>query len=924
MIASRTWDEPRCRHLFEALDLPPSTWEEFRSNVQESCIPQDTPGAQLLADGVDALLAHTWYIIPNGTAIQQPQTGSRPGDSGADILFSFVMAKILNRIQSRLLQEDLVPEPVQGNLCLSTSTTWADDAAFLVTADAASLLRKVEATLTILLDTLIEFGMRLSSGPHKTAVLLEFAGKGSTAHRRQAESTRGHVFRIFSEHQGVISIPMINHYRHLGGILTRGGSRIQESQELRTKSAAALAKVGPLRRVINHPQFPVAHRQLVLHSCGLSILTLHAGTWSGFNRGEYQHWQAAVVKLYACMHARTADGEVQKLPIAQLAHDAAGPLPMELLYLSRLQLLLQLLRHNDLCIRSVIFQNWQVCQEASWLAGVQHSVTWWKDQIGHDRLPVELDALHCEQSWDALQPIALSLKARLVEARQVHLMHLQAHSELRRASHAQQTALCDLGWKCPDLEAPSSDATWHCDQCSAAFGSSTALAVHKRIKHAHFAAARRFAVDSSCRVCRKHFHTRPRLIQHWHSSDTNCWITVFRRYVPMSVEQTQMLDQQDRDVGHALHQHREESVGDVTQDEERQWLLLGALPTCYVGKDSCAPLDVDPKVPHALRDLQSLEITLCSQVPEWTVPVIDVPRPLATNRRFILLLFSGHRRPHDIANWVAWKTDLQPLCVDTAIDRDAGNIFHSHQWINLVRSRTVVAAHAAPPCETYSDARWNPASGDSVSSAPRPLRSSAYPWGMPGRSRKEVRQCLYGTILMLRALSILALVYACGGCFSLEHPRGSAEGGVKWSIWHSAMVKLFVRAPSINTVTFLQGPLGRPYSKPTTFLCARMSSFASAVYAAYQPGWRPSQVLTGRTMGGWATTQAKEYPSKLCEIIADQFSAFASSARMDGHEDVPTELHRIIDILGAPWDPYELDPQRTMMMADFQPGLLSG
>eukprot|EP00438_Fugacium_kawagutii_P002072 Skav230756 [mRNA] locus=scaffold4515:57438:59318:+ [translate_table: standard] len=623
---------------------------------------------------------------------------------------------------------------------------------------------------------------------------------------------------------------------------------------------------------------------------------------------------------------------------------------MELLFMHRLQLLIQLLRQNDLCIRSAILHNWRVAQDDSWLAGIQRSVQWWRQQIGVDSLPSELDQLHLEEAWDALAPRAMSLKKHLTQAKKVHQMHLQVYIELKTATRHQQTSFEALGWRFCRSDAPPADSPleeWRCAECDLVFQSATALAVHCRHRHARGAAVRRFAVDGACRACGKFFHSRPRLIQHLHSSNTACWITIFRRYRPLSDDQLLQLDETDRQAGHALHQKGPrtmdqdrvwrwctpeelsqalplldmEMVGPVTPAEEQEWLHLGALPPSYRGRSQQVHPERDPDVPHAHRDLQALERHYCQQLGCWTAPTQDVPRPLALNCRYVLLLFSGHRRPHDIACWLWWKTSLHPICVDTAIDRVAGNIFESHVWISLIQSRTVVAAHAAPPCETYSEARGNPVDPSTTGSTPpRPLRSTLSPWGMLDRHLSEVRQCLYGSILMMRAITLLAMVYMTGGCFSLEHPRGPAEGGERWAIWHSAMVKFFLTSPTIRLVTFLQGPLGRPFSKPTTFLCARMRHFAHRVYAAYQPHWRPSQILAGRCGDGWATTAAKEYPSRLCEIIADEFADYASAVCMDKPEEIPASLTSILHTLGQPWDPY-LDSEMTKMLSDFQPGL---
>lgn len=275
----------------------------------------------------------------------------------------------------------------------------------------------------------------------------------------------------------------------------------------------------------------------------------------------------------------------------------------------------------------------------------------------------------------------------------------------------------------------------------------------------------------------------------------------------------------------------------------------------------------------------------------------------------------------DMASYIAWRSDIIPVPIDVAIDKTYGDVLGTDLWPRLVRARKVIGAHAGPPCETYSLARWL----ESPTGKPRPLRTRTHPWGLPFRSLKEVEQTVMGNILFLRGLAILILVYLHGGATTLEHPKGSPDADdvdpeqpfLPWCIWHSAFIKQMLKSPSWRTTCFLQGPLGAPFAKPTIIVSGRLHGLASAIFAAYDSQWRPTSVLGGLEHGRWKTAAAKAYPPRLCEILADQFIMFAQQQVTDGSEPDPSDLDAALAVLACQYDPYSSEQTGTEMRADY-------
>eukprot|EP00972_Heterocapsa_arctica_P076371 11266773-Heterocapsa_arctica.AAC.1 len=80
--------------------------------------------------------------------------------------------------------------------------------------------------------------------------------------------------------------------------------------------------------------------------------------------------------------------------------------------------------------------------------------------------------------------------------------------------------------------------------------------------------------------------------------------------------------------------------------------------------------------------------------------------------------------------------------------------------------------HGAPPCATWSPALFQPLPGGG---GPRPYRTRAHLWGLPGLDGKRAQRCNDGSCLLVFVLEVLTLIACSGGprprSVSLEHPR---------------------------------------------------------------------------------------------------------------------------------------------------------
>ena len=934
------FDHAEIDHVAELLAIPETAREALAANICNTQAVLKSTGSKTVAGVVSAMLQDTWFVIPSGRTVLKPATGSRPGDPVADILFGMIMGHMLQTIGERLDNLGIWECAPKTNFPLPMNLTWVDDTAFAIYAQPEQLIPKTLTALSVIVDTAIEYGMELSYGIAKTTVVSSFFGRGAVEARQKHEKAFPHELPVVTEHAGVVSIPTTNGYKHLGGYVSRNGSLMAE---INIRAATALTRAHALKKVLKNEQIDLKARQTVLHTMCMSVVSVHAGTWFNMKAGEFQKWQATLHKLYALLHNGHKDHDAFHVDSYHLARQADGLMPMEALHVAKLRLFAHIVQVGDELMIGAILSNFECAGNDSWLMSLRRSLEWMQEQIGDVNMLDEFDQLQKTETWEQLRSQAPRIKKLVKQAQVSHKSRIRTLCTLKQHADFQKRMIEDMGFQCQQTEVEQVQDKLECETCGFQAADHAALAVHHAKRHGQRLALRRYAEGAACHICRRMYHTRPRLLQHLHNGSTDCWVLTMRRFSPMTEQQAMFLDERDKEDKVAHHQRgikarhldrqwrmateqeltltnmQPKEAPDLdehppTEGELQEWIALGTLPTGRGGRPKTQRAQSDGHIKHVHVDTANLERDLLQRAQTWTCKDCPVPRPIAEGKKFALLLFAGHRRIGDMACWLDWDASIQPVPIDLAIHEVHGDVAQGGLWERLIRTGRVVSGHAGPPCETYTLARWLPNEGKVF---PRPLRDALEPWGMRNRTVPEVHQCEVGTYLMVQALRLLLLIYCFGGSFSLEHPRGPETAEVQWSIWHSAFVKELLNLPMVEIISFLQGPLGRPYPKPTRLLVARMPFLRRRILEAYRPGWKATEFLGGKSGNQWRTAAAKVYPTELSRVLSHAFIEYASQLQFSGGEEIPNEVTDAIQALTA-WDPY-IASQTSRMQADYNP-----
>eukprot|EP00969_Alexandrium_andersonii_P238686 10536650-Alexandrium_andersonii.AAC.1 len=145
---------------FQRLGFSPDVWQEFRQVASEQCVVE-----QASMDAHTRILAHeahqdTWFAVDGAKGVTKTSLGSRPGDPLGDIVFNFLMAKVLHAVESAMREAGLgvqfqVGRDVFSRLRRDTvvrvfDDSYVDDGAFFAMhRRAQELKRQMECLIRI-------------------------------------------------------------------------------------------------------------------------------------------------------------------------------------------------------------------------------------------------------------------------------------------------------------------------------------------------------------------------------------------------------------------------------------------------------------------------------------------------------------------------------------------------------------------------------------------------------------------------------------------------------------------------------------------------------------------------------------------------------------------------------------------------------
>ena len=460
----------------------------------------------------------TWFVssFTDGRKMATTATGSRPGESWADAIFSYVYARAMGHLVERADGESLlsyighnVADGVfSGHATAAASIardgTWADDTVLPIEDLSANrLVRKAKRLCALAITTLEEFGLSPNLKPGKTTMILCLQGKGAQV-ARQAASVQGRA-AIYLEDMR-LEVPVASHYIHLGGAID---AKLTLHCEVRRRLALLGSAYDQGKKLLfQNVTIPLETRAQLFEVAVRSTL-FNLDLW--VPQGEA--WKRLAGGYSRCLRrllATSFKGELLfKLPLP-MVHVLTNSWSLELVGIrSRLGMLAAMVQNGPEIL-------WAVLQrEQMWLQQVR------KDM----QLLVDFDpswprvARECWPAWVARirespgrfkQHVRKMLRAR-------HLAELEQSRDLVALWMMYRMASTGVasGEKQP--------TNWSCRQCRKMFRSKGGLGAHLFKAHGRTAAYRPCVKGTVCLACGVQFWTQARLAVHlrdtWRCTD---------------------------------------------------------------------------------------------------------------------------------------------------------------------------------------------------------------------------------------------------------------------------------------------------------------------------------------------------------------------------------------------------------------------
>ena len=245
---------------------------------------------------------------------------------------------------------------------------------------------------------------------------------------------------------------------------------------------------------------------------------------------------------------------------------------------------------------------------------------------------------------------------------------------------------------------------------------------------------------------------------------------------------------------------------------------------------------------------------------------------------------------------------IQVLTIDIVYDAELCDLQSERAkglWLNLVKRGYFIGLIGAPPCETWSIARFRSIL-DENDHGPAPLRLSTTPWGREANSLQGQRQVLCANDLLQVWFLFMAYAIQVGTAFLLEHPARSTRHPLAPSVWKLPELQWILKVPGVCEHLVHQGWYGARSSKPTTFLSYNLPAFKKTLDVWWDRATNPLEwiALVGKDDAGrFKTEQAKAYPGRLNAAIAQAFIERVVSLREDGairRETIPDDFCTVI------------------------------
>ena len=355
LITGDNLSDEQVAHVCSAVQLPAGTMHELHAYLGGTPILADAGSSTWASGAVSETLHDTWFRLPQEDDLVVTHTGSRPGDSLSDLVFSFLFAAVLKQVRKSLqdagalaripwcdkMDNNIGPlEAIPDSSLGVSDATWMDDLVmFLTSPNAYSLLGDLKVGASTLLDACLQRALVPNLTWGKTEAIVHVLGTGAKKVRSEIFGAHGGSVPLSCSLWPDARLRIVPVYRHLGGYLQHNGGLKQEIAFRTSQAWDAFNK--RKKKLFQSPLVSGSDKAVFFNSLISTVLFHGAGTWTSVT-DQHTTSTEATLRQMACQMLRpqfSAD-EAWHLGTMQALARAGIPRASTYLHIARLRHLL--------------------------------------------------------------------------------------------------------------------------------------------------------------------------------------------------------------------------------------------------------------------------------------------------------------------------------------------------------------------------------------------------------------------------------------------------------------------------------------------------------------------------------------------------------------------------------------------------------
>ena len=571
LLLSRHISQEALAHLFQSNGWSPDFLHSFYQRLAEPPALEQARISKHHQAQIASMLSATWFQMKGQpSTLTSTASGTRPGDSIADMLYAFLMTRFLECLRQEFIQAQLHTQlPVKwipaghlqpGDMPAQDllQASWVDDLVLLLKhEDPLQLVAQTRQAISITQDVAASFALQLNFSRDKTSVLLSLKGPKSRQLWSQLLAADPVSPVLHFECASLPSpgqLAIVPDYLYLGQLQTAKSHPADEVNKRfqDTKVASRLLQ----RNVFRSPKMPSKTKLQLFKSLVLSRITFGAGSWQAMRIQTARKWFCQMINNYCSVAPTMKRGPgVNNLDIIA---DARMPHPMLILAQMRFSLFDRIMQ-RDLAELLAILQ-------------AQDSESSWFQLIVQDLNQLEMQCpshpvfdVNQQQEPQPLAQYTLEHPRALTKcgkwAVRSYLQYLALWRDFRQFQQQFEVEAAAFGVTWHMLtHHPEVPTTFECSKCSASFQTFKALCTHTYKRHGDLNIAQRFCSSNVCRACLRVYSGRTQLLHHLKYLRTGCLAKLMTVTEPLDDDQLQeVLADHRQTVRHTTKKGRKQS-----------------------------------------------------------------------------------------------------------------------------------------------------------------------------------------------------------------------------------------------------------------------------------------------------------------------------------------------------------------------------